>query len=187
MPRSDFWKFDSSNGPEPYLKDSCEEIVKIHYLTNDELIEYIKDFTLEPPAAGQVRNLFQSLEHLIVEYGNGLIYSAQDIFIHEMRQVFNKLKCRLKNLENMLDISNLRNHYNDTKNVKTLMAENMSTSDNTVLFLVQRNMVQKRMELTKKWNEIRKCRRELLWFIHRLEVCIERKFNPGAVIPLSFY
>ena len=187
MPKSDFWKFDSSNGPELYLKDSCEEVVKIHYLTNDELIDYIKDFTMEPPAAGHVRNFFQSLEDLIVEYGNGQIYSAQDIFIHEMKQVFNKLKYCLKNAEKKLDITTLRNHFNDTKNIKALMAENISTSDYTVLFLVHGHMVQKRIELTKKWNEIRKCRRDLLWFIHRLEVCIERKFNPGAPIPLRFY
>ena len=156
-------------------------------MTSDELIDYIKDFTLKPPAASDIRNLFESLRFRTLEYGNGLIYYAQDIFILEMQQLFNKLKHRLKNFEKKLDINTLRNHFSDTKNIKALMAENISISDYTVLFLVHRHMVQKRMELTRKWNEIRKCRRDLLWFIHRLEVCIERKLNPGAVIPLSFY
>ena len=187
MPKSDFWKFDSSNGPEPWIRNTRGESQKIDSMTSDELIDYIKNFTLAPPAASDIRNLFESLRFRTLEYGNGLIYYAQDIFILEMQQLFSKLKRRLKNFEKKLDINTLRNHFNDTKNIKAVMDVNIQTSDYTVLFLVHRHMVQKRMELTKKWNEIRKCRRDLLWFIHRLEVCIERKLNPGAVIPLSFY
>ena len=77
-----------------------------------------------------------------------------------------------------------------SRNERCLPFENQLPELSTIqgnIFLVHRHMVQKRMELTRKWNEIRKCRRDLLWFIHRLEVCIERKLNPGAVIPLSFY
>ena len=115
MPKSDFWKFDSSNGPEPWIRNTREESQKIDSMTSDELIDYIKNFTLAPPAASDIRNLFESLRFRTLEYGNGLIYYAQDIFILEMQQLLNKLKYRLKNFEKKLDIITLRNHFNDTK------------------------------------------------------------------------
>ena len=95
MPKSNVWKFDLSNGPEPWIINTREESQKLDSMTSDELMDYIKDFTLEPPAASDIRNLFQSLKYRTLEYGNGLIYYAQDIFILEMQQLFNKLKHRL--------------------------------------------------------------------------------------------
>ena len=65
MPKSDFWKFDSSNGPEPLIANTREESQKINSMTSDELIDYIKDFTLKPPAASDSRNFFQSLEYIM--------------------------------------------------------------------------------------------------------------------------
>ena len=210
MPKSEFWKFDSTNGPDRWIIDTHDESKKIDSMTSDELIDYIKDFTQSPPTASDIRNLFESLDHMTLEHGNGLLYYAQDIFILEMQQLFNKLKDRLKQVEKRFDFIH---HFDDAKNVNAvinnygLMAKSMSStskkkhfrsrsgrprpatpaSDCTVLYLVRRHMIRKQLEPTKQWKEIRKYRRDLLWFIYRLEVSIERKLNPGAVIPLSLY
>ena len=209
MPKSEFWKFDSTNGPDRWIIDTHDESKKIDSMTSDELIDYIKDFTQSPPTASDIRNLFESLDHMTLEHGNGLLYYAQDIFILEMQQLFNKLKDRLEKIEKKFDFIH---HFDDAENVNAvtnnygLMAKSISStskknfrsrrgrprpatpaSDYTVLFLVRRHMVRKQLEPTKQWMEIRKYRRDLLWFIYRLEVSIERKLNPGAVIPLSLY
>ena len=184
MPKSDFWKFDFSNGAAPWIKEPWKESEKIDSMSRNELIEYVRDFTSSPPPASDVRNLFQSMYRMTLEYGNGLVYCAQDIFILEMQQIFNNLNHRLKKIEKQLDCIY---HVDDTTNVKVVMAENISTSDHTALFLVHRFMTQKQLEIENQRDGVQKLRRDLFWFKHRLEVCIERKLNPGAVIPISLY
>ena len=182
MPKSHFWKFDSSNGTEPWMsRGISEEKRKIRFMAKDELIEYVKEILLSPPEASDISKLFESLWNYTVEDPrSGYIYGADDIFVLEMTDVFIDVRSRLKRI-------NVDNAYDPTdfENVETVMGGNISSSNYTAIFLVHQHMTKKQLPITKKQNEIKKYRRDFQDFWDRFEACIGRKLGYYTINPIN--
>ena len=164
-PKSYFWR-SHTLFPESWKIDADREIQRITQMSRNELIEYIKDLTGTIPPEMQ----FHSLRNKNFDDGR----RAGDVYLVTINSIFGLLESRLEKVE--------LNHINeliDINNVETVMNGDISSSDYTVLYLVHQSMIKhaKKQETMKQRQENRKCRRTLLGYIHRFEVCIGEKFR----------
>ena len=169
-PKSRFWQSDSAYIPERWEMDADEELQRIRKMSRVEFVEYIKDFTASEMSVFNLGKQFEDLTNMNFDDGR----RAHDVFLVTMKTIFGLLQSRLDEMDNDLKVLN-----NDIKNIKTVMAENITSSDYTVLYLVHQNMVQKakRLEIITKENrpENRRLCRMVLGFVHRVEVWIRQK------------
>ena len=170
-----FWNAWSACTPERWKMDADLEAQKIDKMTREQLIEYVMDLTMSSTVNDGLKYLL-NMEKQFADLADKNFQDgrrADIVFRATLKSIFELLQSRLNDV-NLIDFECVYKSE-DVKNIDTVMAGNISTSDYTALLLVHQYMIReaKQLETTKQRIENRKLSRHLSGFIHRLSYWIQ--------------